>query len=229
MDSACLAHSKATRKGEKTREQWFIEIGNERVPVREEFALRHNTKLDNTPERLATSQLILELTTTVEARLMHVLDLNLKKMASMLLPDAEELAKISKARSEQLEQLTDSNNLPDRLRYGGQCAQMLDEIRRVQRLYVDRGFSFEDIKDQNPNFLIWSRVLPHLEHDDKEAFVHPGRWARRGDGGITGYAHRVLGIVYSKSPATIQDWIKDYKLHQRQTTKKPLITPNHPK
>ena len=98
---------------------------------------------------------------------------------------------------------------------------MVDEIRQVQRMYLGRGFIFEDIKSQNPGFLLWSRVLPHLMGDDKDTFVRPGQWARRGDGGITGYAHRVLAIVYSKSPATIQDWIKDYKLHQRQRTKNP--------
>jgi hypothetical protein len=109
---------------------------------------------------------------------------------------------------------------------------MVDEMRRVQRMYLDRGLTFEEIKAQNPNFLLWSRVLPYLVDEDKETFVHPGRWARRGDGGITGYAHRILGIVYSKSPATVQDWVKDYKLHQRQITKNPKspqITPNNPK
>jgi hypothetical protein len=36
---------------------------------------------------------------------------------------------------------------------------MVEEIRRIQRMYVDRGIRFEDIKAQNPNFLLWSRVL----------------------------------------------------------------------
>jgi hypothetical protein len=97
-------------------------------------------------------------------------------------------------------------------------------------MYLDRGFTFEDIKAKNPEFMLWSRVLPHLAGDDKETFVHPGWWARRGDGGITGYAHRVLAIIYGKSPATIQDWIKDYRVHARQRTKapkSPQITPNN--
>jgi hypothetical protein len=152
---------------------------------------------------------------------MHVLDLNLKKMASTLLPDLEELQLQEKKSRQQVEKPADTEELPDRLRYGKQCAQMVEEIRRIQRMYVDRGIRFEDIKAQNPNFLLWSRVLPHLADDDKEIFLHPGRWARRGDGGITGYAHRLLAIVYSKSPATIQDWIKDYRFHSRQTTKNP--------
>jgi len=212
---------KRPNKAERRGEQWFLEIGDESMPVKEDFALRYNKNLDNTPEGLATRQLILELTTTLEARLMHVLDLNLKKMAATLLPDADELALQERKNHKEPASLEDADELPDRLRYGGQCAQMVDEIRRVQRMYLDRGFSFEEIKAQNPNFLLWSRVLPHLADDDKETLVHPGQWTRRGDGGITGYAHRVLAIVYGKSPATIQDWIKDYKLHQRQTTKNP--------
>ena len=216
--------NKAGRRGE----QWFLEIGNESVPVKEDFALRYNKNLDNTPEGLATRHLILELTTTLESRLMHVLDLNLKKMAATLLPNAEELEAQEKDRK-QLEQLVDSDALPVRLRYGGQCSQMVHEMRQVQRMYLARGFTFEEIKAQNPNFLLWSRVVPHLAGDDKETFAHPGQWSRRGDGGITGYAHRVLGIVYSKSPATIQDWIKDYKLHERQAHQAPQNTPSRPK
>jgi hypothetical protein len=158
------------KKAEKRGRQWYLPLDNNYdVPVTKEFALIHNTKVDNTPDRLATSELILELTTTLEARLMHVLDLNLKKMAATLLPDAEELARISNSRSEQL---ANSNNLPDRLRYGGQCAQMVGEIRKVQRMYVDRGFTFEEIKAQTPNFHLWSRVFPHLGDDDKDTFVH---------------------------------------------------------
>src|SRR6185312_1874766 len=50
-----------------------ILIGNDHVmPVKEEFALVHNMRVNNIPERLATAQLILELTTTLESRLMHV-------------------------------------------------------------------------------------------------------------------------------------------------------------
>jgi hypothetical protein len=212
--------SKPPKKAKRRGKQWFLELGDEHVPVKADFALRYNKNLDNTSVRLATSQLILELANALEARLMYVLDLNLKKMAATLLPDAEEL-EAQERDHKQSEQQTDLGEISDRLRYGGQCAQMVDEIRRVQRMYVDRGFSFEDIKAQTPDFLLWSRVLPHLEDDDKETFIHPGRWARRGDGGITGYAHRVLAIVYSKSPATIQDWIKEFKLHQRQTAKNP--------
>jgi hypothetical protein len=39
-----------------------------------------------------------------------------------------------------------------------------------------------------------------------------------------------LAIIYGKSPATIQDWIKDYRVHARQRTKapkSPQITPNN--
>ena len=211
---------KPPNKAERRGEQWFLEIGDETVPVKEDFASRYNKKLDNIPHGLATRQLILELTTTLEARLMHVLDLNLKKMAATLLPTADEL-ELQERRNTEYASLSGADELPDRLRYGKQCAQMVDEIRRVQRMYLGRGFNFGEIKTQNPNFLVWSRVLPYLADDDKDTFVHPGRWPRRGDGGIIGYAHRVLGIVYSKSPATIQDWIKDYKLHQRQINKNP--------
>jgi len=227
VESSWIAPSWLTpdqpKKAKKRGRQWFLEVGGQRVPVREEFALVYNRKLDNTPKGLATRQLIMKLTTTLEARLMHVLDLNLKKMAVTLLPDREQLkAQYSREPSnEQNEQLADLDELSDRLRFGGQCARMVDEIRRVQRMYLDRGITFEEIKAKNPEFVLWSRVLPHLAGDDKETFMHPGWWARRGDGGITGYAHRVLAIVYSKSPATIQDWIKDYKLHQRQRTKNP--------
>lgn len=56
---------KATRRGK----QWFLYIGGgESVPVKDKFALRHNKKVDNTPEGSATRELILELTTTLEAR-----------------------------------------------------------------------------------------------------------------------------------------------------------------
>jgi hypothetical protein len=222
------------KKAKKRGRQWFLEVGGQRMPVREEFALVYNRKLADTPAGLATRQLILGLTTTLEARFMHVLDLNLKKMAATLLPDREQLEAQYREDSsnKQSEHLTDLDELSNRLRAGGQCARMVGEMRRVQRMYLDRGFTFEDIKAKNPEFMLWSRVLPHLAGDDKETFVHPGWWARRGDGGITGYAHRVLAIIYGKSPATIQDWIKDYRVHARQRTKapkSPQITPNHPK
>jgi hypothetical protein len=220
------------KKAKKRGRQWFLEVGGQRMPVREEFALVYNRKLADTPAGLATRQLILGLTTTLEARFMHVLDLNLKKMAATLLPDREQLEAQYREDSsnKQSEHLTDLDELSNRLRAGGQCARMVGEMRRVQRMYLDRGFTFEDIKAKNPEFMLWSRVLPHLAGDDKETFVHPGWWARRGDGGITGYAHRVLAIIYGKSPATIQDWIKDYRVHARQRTKapkSPQITPNN--
>jgi len=95
---------------------------------------------------------------------MHVLDLNLKKMAATLLPDLEEL-ELQEKKSQQDEKPGNAEELSDRLRYGKQCAQMVDEIRRVQRMYLDRGFTFEEIKAKNPEFMLWSRVFPQLAGD----------------------------------------------------------------
>jgi hypothetical protein len=215
-------------KAEKHNRKWFLQIGRERVPVKKEFALRYNKKLDGVLERAATSQLILELNTTLEARILHVLDLNLKKLAATLLPDPgkPDLRNHDDSVNEKAEKAAETDNL-DRLRYGKQCMQMVDEIKNVQRMYLDRGFTFEEIKMQNPDFLLWSLIFPRLSGDDRDTLVHPGTWARRGEGGVTGYARRVLGTAYNKSPATIQDWIKDYKLHRRKTTAA-AITPKTP-
>src|SRR5882724_4756478 len=127
-------------KAEKHNRKWFLQIGRERVPVKNEFALRYNKKLDGVPEGLATRHLILGLSTTLESRILHVLDLNLKKMAATLLPDQTlEPQNHEGSRIERVGQASKADGLSDRLRQGKQCMQMVEEMKKVQRMYLDRG------------------------------------------------------------------------------------------
>lgn len=72
-----------------------------------------------------------------------------------------------------------------------------------------RGLKIDEIRVKTPNFLVWD-FIKQLPQEEQETFSQPSQW-----GPAAGFARRLLGQYYGKSPETIKSWIKSY----RKTTK----------
>jgi hypothetical protein len=96
--------------------------------------------------------------------------------------------------------------VPARLESGQNCHKMLDEIKRVKRMYFSDGSNWPEIKAATPDFKIWNHLFPTLSEQDRETFMHPRQW-----GPVNGYALALLGRLYGRSSYTIRDWIKKFR------------------
>lgn len=92
---------------------------------------------------------------------------------------------------------------------GKLCQQIIDEIRRIRFMCLDRGRTVEEVKSEHPEYSVWA-IIDRLDAEDREAFYHPRRW-----GPVVGYATGILAKHYSRSAHTITSWRKSYKRHQR--------------
>ncbi len=93
-----------------------------------------------------------------------------------------------------------------RLRYAERSNRMMDEIRRVKNMYGSNGYSMAEIRRSTEKFSIWTELVPHLTQEDRDTFMHPPQW-----GPVVGYAKRLLAKHHGISPATMNDWIKDFR------------------
>jgi hypothetical protein len=81
-----------------------------------------------------------------------------------------------------IEETDGKNKWPESLRRGERAHKIIDEARRIRRMFIDSGRTVAEIEDENPGYAIWS-VAKNLPADDQETFRHPNRWDSR----VVGY------------------------------------------
>jgi hypothetical protein len=98
----------------------------------------------------------------------------------------------------------------EKIQRGKRCVQIITEVRRLRNLVVGTGRTMAEVKDEHPTLLVWA-FRDTLPQQDREIFDHPNQW-----GPVVGYALGLLSKEYGKSPATIRDWVKAFRHHERQ-------------
>jgi hypothetical protein len=88
---------------------------------------------------------------------------------------------------------------------GKRCDQIIEEMKKIKRKYLDSGRTVTEIKSEHPDYLVWS-LADSLSPDAKEVFWHPKQW-----GPIVGYAQGLLADEYGNSKTTVRDWCKEYR------------------
>lgn len=91
------------------------------------------------------------------------------------------------------------------LERGKHCYTIREEIGRIRNLRGVRGLTIEEIQAKTPNFFVWD-LVKQLPQEEQETFRQPSQW-----GPTAGYARRLLGHYYGKSPETVKGWIKAYR------------------
>jgi hypothetical protein len=99
--------------------------------------------------------------------------------------------------------------LPKTVREGKRCFGVIDEVKRIKNMYASGGMSMKEIREAQPNYEVW-RIVEQLTEQDRAVFETPLRW-----GQPVGYAKLILGKLYGKSPATVNEWVKSYRKHER--------------
>jgi hypothetical protein len=99
--------------------------------------------------------------------------------------------------------------LPNRLRKGLHCELVIKEVRQIKQMANDRGMSITEIKKRHANFTAW-KLAESLSDEDREIFAHPSQW-----GPPAGYARKLLAHEFGRSPATIVDWVKNYRRYKK--------------
>ena len=94
-------------------------------------------------------------------------------------------------------------------REGKRCLGVIQEAKRIKNMYSSGGMSMNEIREAWPGYEVW-RIVEQLEKDDRAVFEKPLRWGKP-----VGYTKLILGKIYGKSPATISDWVKAYRKHER--------------
>jgi hypothetical protein len=97
--------------------------------------------------------------------------------------------------------------LPVPIRNGERCVRLSEEMRRIKHMCLEGGRTMAEIRREHPDFQIWT-IRERLGTDDQDVFDHPRRWG-------AGYDKSALSKEYSKSKATIKDWMKAYRKHCR--------------
>lgn len=105
--------------------------------------------------------------------------------------------------------------LPERLRKGVYCDQVIQEMRRIKHFVLETGRNIAEVKSEQPGFAVW-KLGEHLSEEDRETLDRPNQW-----GPLVGYAKGILGKFYGRSPHTITDWIKAYREYVKRQSQPP--------
>ena len=101
------------------------------------------------------------------------------------------------------------DRLTARIGHGKFCDQIIDEIRRIRFMCIDRGRTVLEIRVDYPDYAVW-KVVDQLPPEERDIFNHPRMW-----GPVVGYAEGILCKHYGKSPHTISSWRKIYRKYQK--------------
>jgi hypothetical protein len=106
-----------------------------------------------------------------------------------------------------------ADRLSGRLRKGKRCAQVIDEMKRIKRMYDHEGFTSTEIEERHKDFEVWAIVKNRLDAEGQQHFRSPGTWERE----LVPYALSILSKEYDDKavPSTIYDWVKDYRRHSK--------------
>jgi hypothetical protein len=112
--------------------------------------------------------------------------------------------------------------LPLRLGRGKDCEELAKEIAAIKHKRIRSGLTIAEIQNECSFFKIWKRAEV-LSPEDKEIFLHPGRWE-------SGYPNLFLGKLYADTqrnlaPGTINTWRKEYRAYLKWQKKNPSKTP----
>ncbi|HKW16429.1 MAG TPA: hypothetical protein VJO35_02860 [Terriglobales bacterium] len=113
--------------------------------------------------------------------------------------------------------------LPKRLERGKDCEALAKEIGTIKHKRTRGGLTVDEIRRECPFFAIWKRVEV-LSDEDKDTFLHPGRWE-------PGYTNLLLGKLYATArrdvaPATINTWRKEYRAYLKWQKENPSKAAN---
>jgi hypothetical protein len=100
---------------------------------------------------------------------------------------------------------TESSGKNQLLERGKHCHTIREEIGRIRNMSGVRGMSIAEIQAKTHGFLVWD-LVKQLPQEEQETFRQPRQW-----GPTAGYARRLLGHYYGKSPETVKGWIKAYR------------------
>jgi hypothetical protein len=109
-----------------------------------------------------------------------------------------------------------ADRLPERLRKGKRCAQVIDEMKRIKRLHDQEGLTTTEIEEQHKDFEVWKIVKNCPDPKVQQHFRSPGMWERK----LVGYALFILSKEFGGQAATstIYDWVKEYRRYARRKT-----------
>ncbi len=99
--------------------------------------------------------------------------------------------------------------LSERLQRGKLCDQFIQELKQIRSMVVNHGRTVAELQHNYPDFFAW-KLVPGLPGDDRDTFMHPGRW-----GPVVGYGKGLLAKHYGVSSFTITDWVKEYRVYKR--------------
>jgi hypothetical protein len=88
---------------------------------------------------------------------------------------------------------------------GQLCSIVVDEMKRLKNMRGGRGLTMLEIEAAHPNLKVWSLVQT-LSDETRDTFQHFNQW-----GPAVGFARKLLGEHFDKSPTTIRNWIKQYR------------------
>jgi hypothetical protein len=100
--------------------------------------------------------------------------------------------------------------LSERLRRGKRCDQILKEMRRIKYWRLDAVKTMAEIQTEHPDLAVW-KLREGLGLEDREFFDRPNRWES-----VVTYGLGLLGKEYGRKPATVNDWVKEFRHHQKE-------------